>query len=335
MANKENQTIQSLDVIGIGNAIVDVLMHTTDSFIHSLSIKKGNMTLISESQAEEIYLSMKPSLQTSGGSAANTLAGISQLGGASGFIGRVKKDKLGDIFTKEIIATGTFFNTSPKSEGPATARCLILITPDAERTMCTYLGASSFLEPADLDFQVIKNTKVLYLEGYLFDSPAAKNAFYKASEIARTYEKKVALSLSDSFCVDRHRESFLDLIKNHVDIIFANESEIISLFKTNDLKEALTNLKENCDLAIITLGNKGSIIINKGNEIKIKAYSLGNLIDSTGAGDLYASGFLYGYINGKDLKTCGNIGAICAGHIVTQLGPRTNISLRQLIKKNL
>ena len=325
----------TIDVIGIGNAIVDVLAYTTDIFLESYSLNKGNMTLINESQAEKIYCQMGSSLETSGGSAANTLAGVAQLGGNCAFIGRVKNDKLGEIFTKEIIKTGTFFKTPPTIGGPSTARCLILVTPDAERTMCTYLGASVLLEPKDLDLSIIKKAKILYLEGYLFDNPTAKNAFYSAAKISKESNKKVALSLSDSFCVNRHREDFLDLLINHIDILFANESEIISLFKSSNLEEALFKIKGKCEIAIITCGAKGSIIISQDEELKINAYNLGKVIDTTGAGDLYASGFLYGYVNDKDLLNCGKIGSICASKIITQLGSRSEESLQELITQYL
>ena len=335
MKKQDKAKDDTLDVVGIGNAIVDVLVHTTEDFIKLKSLNKGNMTLINEDQANNVYSTMGKGLEASGGSAANTLAGITQLGGKGAFIGRVNDDELGKTFTREIRSTGTLFNTPPTTEGPSTARCLILVTPDAERTMCTYLGASTFLEPTDLDLNLIKNAKVLYLEGYLFDAPQAKEAFYAAAKIAKDEHKKVALSLSDSFCVDRHRESFLNLLNTYIDIIFANESEIISLAKTDNLSDAIKVIKNYCELIVITLGEKGSIILNKQKQSIIKPYKSGKVIDTTGAGDLYASGFLYGYIKEYDLIKCGNIGSICAGHIVTILGPKPKISLKDLVSKNL
>ena len=325
----------NIDVIGIGNAIVDVLAFTTDSFLESYSLNKGNMTLINETQAEEIYSKMLSSIETSGGSVANTLAGIAQLGGNTAFIGRVKNDNLGKSFTKDIINTGTIFNTPPVTAGPSTARCLILVTPDAERTMCTYLGASVLLESKDLDLSIIRDAKILYLEGYLFDNPTSKDAFYSAAKRSKEGNGKVALSLSDSFCVNRHREDFLDLINKHVDILFANENEIISLFKSSSLEDSLKEIKRKCDLSIITLGENGSIIISQENDFKINAFNLGKVIDSTGAGDLYASGFLYSYLNNKDLITCGRTGSICAGKIITQPGSRSEFSLKELIDQHL
>ena len=335
MIHNSQTSPTSLDVVGIGNAIVDILSYTTDLFLESNLLKKGNMTLINEAQAEKIYSSMGPSIESSGGSVANTLAGIAQLGGNTGFIGRVKNDKLGDIFTREIINSGTFFKPDPIIKGPSTARCLILVTPDAERTMCTYLGASVLIEPKDLDISIIKNAKILYLEGYLFDNESAKNTFYTASKVSKESNTKVALSLSDSFCVKRHRQDFLELINNHIDILFANESEIIALFESPNLEAALNELSGKCDLSAITCGENGSIILTKEDKFKINSYNLGKVIDTTGAGDLFASGFLYGYLNNKNLITCGKIGSICAGKIITQLGSRSQVPLKDLIKMHL
>ena len=324
-----------LDVIGIGNAIVDVLTKTDDSLIERLSLTKGSMNLIDENKAKDLYGIAKNRIQQSGGSVANSLACISQLGGKAAFIGRVRNDKLGEIFTEEISSTGTIFKTPPSTIGPSTARCLIFITPDTQRTMCTYLGASVLLEPSDLDLSAIKEAKILYLEGYLWDNPAAKNAFIKAAEIAKNTGTKVALSLSDSFCVDRHRESFIKLVENYVDILFANEDEIISLYETSNLSLAKEKLKTKCELAAITIGKNGSILISNGKEEAIDPYILGKAIDTTGAGDMYAGGFLKGLSDGLDPLTCGEIGSICAGHIVTQLGSRSNINLLNLIKSHL
>tara|TARA_Y100001968_G_scaffold95865_1_gene86034 strand:+ start:1457 stop:2473 length:1017 start_codon:yes stop_codon:yes gene_type:complete len=335
MKTISNKKSQLIDVIGIGNAIVDVLVYAKDSFIESNSLKKGNMCLINEEHAEKLYSQIIPNLETSGGSAANTLAGIAQLGGKSAFIGRVKNDNLGKIFTQEIRSSGSFFETSPTNEGPNTARCIIFVTPDAQRTMCTYLGASSYLEPDDLDFSLIRRSKVLYLEGYLFDSPPAKRAFIKASEISKLSGGEVALSLSDSFCVNRHREEFKNLIENYIDILFANESEIKSLYESSSLENAISRIKGCCKIAVITCGSNGSIIITKEKNININPYSLGEVIDTTGAGDLYASGFLYGYVKNKDLETSGSIGSICAGQIITQLGSRSETSLLEIVNKNI
>ncbi len=333
MTNKISES--SLDVIGIGNAIVDVLTTTDDDLLSRLSFEKGSMTLIDENKAKELYEIATNGIQKSGGSVANSLACISQLGGKAAFIGRVRDDKLGEIFTEEISKTGTIFKTPPSSIGPSTARCLIFVTPDAQRTMCTYLGASVLLEPKDLDLSAVKDAKILYLEGYLWDNQAAKNAFIKAAEIAKNADRKVALSLSDSFCVSRHRESFINLVENHIDILFANEEEITSLYNTSNLNLAIEKLKKKCELAAITLGENGSILISNSKEITIDPFILGRAIDTTGAGDLFAGGFLKGISDGLNPVISAKMGSICAGHIVTQLGSRSNIDLLNLINSNL
>ena len=333
MTNNTNNP--SLDIVGIGNAIVDVLTTTDDSVLERLSLNKGSMTLIDANKAKELYEITTNRIQRSGGSVANSLACIAQLGGKTAFIGRVKNDELGEIFTEEISTTGTIFKTPTSSVGPSTARCIIFITPDAQRTMCTYLGASVLLEPRDLDFSAVREAKILYLEGYLWDNPAAKDAFIKAAEIAKNAGRKVALSLSDSFCVNRHRESFVKLVKNHIDILFANEDEIKALYKTSSLNTAIEELKKTCDLAAITIGKKGSILISSGKEINIDPFIFGKAIDTTGAGDLYAGGFLKGLADGLKPEISARIGSICAGHIVTQLGSRSNTDLLNLISSHL
>ena len=333
MTNKNNDP--SIDIVGIGNAIVDVLTTIDDSLLERLSFEKGSMTLIDENKAKELYDLSPNKIQRSGGSVANSLACISQLGGKAAFIGRVRNDKLGEIFTKEISSTGTIFKTPPSSIGPSTARCLIFVTPDAQRTMCTYLGASIFLEPKDIDLSAVSEAKILYLEGYLWDNQAAKNAFIKAVEIAKKAGRRVALSLSDSFCVNRHRESFIKLVEDHIDILFANEDEIKALYESSSLKKALERLEKNCDLASITIGEKGSILISNGNRINIDPFIYGKAIDTTGAGDLYAGGFLKGLADGLEPELSAKIGSICAGQIVTQLGSRSNTDLLGLINSHL
>ena len=333
MKNKINES--SLDVVGIGNAIVDVLITTDDLLLERLLLNKGSMTLIDENKAKELYEISTNRNQRSGGSVANSLACISQLGGQAAFIGRVKDDKLGKIFTEEISSTGTIFETPPTSFGPSTARCLIFVTPDAQRTMCTFLGASVQLEPKDIDLSAVKEAKILYLEGYLWDNTDAKNAFIQAAEIAKNAGKKIALSLSDSFCVSRHRESFIKLVEDYIDILFANEDEITSLYKTSNLNLALEQLKNKCELAAITRGENGSILISNGKEINIDPFIIGKAIDTTGAGDLYAGGFLKGLSDNLNPVICAKMGSICAGQIVTQLGSRSNTDLLNLINSNL
>ncbi|MFM1812579.1 MAG: hypothetical protein RLZZ336_1517 [Cyanobacteriota bacterium] len=326
---------KSLDVVGIGNAIVDVLVRTDDDTIDNHQLTKGTMALIDEQQAEALYASLGPGLETSGGSAANTLAGIAQLGGRAGFIGRVRDDQLGAIFSHDIKAVGARYQTPPATSGPSTARCLILVTPDAQRTMCTYLGASVLLHPDDLDLEMVAQAKVLYLEGYLWDSDEAKAAFIAAAEVARAHGGEVALSLSDAFCVERHRDSFQELVDGHVDILFANEMEITSLYKANSFDEAAEQVRGRCKVAALTRSEQGSLILNGSGTHQIAPFQLGQLVDTTGAGDLYAAGFLHAYCQGQAIEACGRLGSLCAGQVVTQLGPRPQADLRALQAQHL
>ncbi len=320
----------NLDVVGIGNAIVDVLVQTDDNFLTAQNLEKGGMALIDEARAESLYQASGPGQETSGGSAANTLVGIAELGGRAGFIGRVRNDQLGRIFSHDIQAVGARFETPAATQGASTARCLIYVTPDAERTMCTFLGASTQLEPEDLDLSMVRDTKVLYLEGYLWDSPAAKRAFIAAAEACKASGGQVALSLSDGFCVDRHRDSFLDLVNGHVDVLFANEVEIKALYQTEDFETALAQVTGCCSVTAITRGAEGSVVLSGDQRWTIGIESLGALVDTTGAGDLYAGGFLHAYTQGESLQRCGELGALCAGQIVTQLGARSQVPLSDL-----
>ena len=326
---------KSYDVVGIGNAIVDVLVQADDDLIDNFELTKGTMALVDEAQAERLYASVGPGLETSGGSAANTLAGVAQLGGRAGFIGRVRNDQLGGIFTHDIRSVGARFDTPAATEGPSTARCLILVTPDAQRTMCTYLGASVGLDPADLDLEMVAQAKVLYLEGYLWDSDEAKAAFITAAEVARAHGGEVALSLSDAFCVERHRESFQELVDGHVDILFANEMEITALYKANSFEEAADQVRGRCKLAALTRSEQGSVVLNGAGTHSVAPFQLGPLLDTTGAGDLYAAGFLHAYTQGQSVDECGRLGSLCAGQVVTQLGPRPQGSLKQLVAQHL
>ena len=335
MSSSRFNSSAELDVVGIGNAIVDVLVQTEDSFLSSHGLQKGGMALIDETQAEALYQASGPGQETSGGSGANTMVGIAQLGGRTGFIGRVRNDQLGTIFSHDIRAVGARFETPAATSGATTARCLIYVTPDAERTMCTFLGASTQLEPEDLDLSMVKQTKVLYLEGYLWDSPAAKRAFIAGAEACRGAGGQVALSLSDGFCVDRHRESFLELVNGHVDVLFANEAEIKSLYETDDFDTALENVRGCCDVTAITRASQGSVVLSGDQRWDIGIFSLGDLVDTTGAGDLYAGGFLHAYTQGESLERCGELGALCAGQIVTQLGARSHVCLKALMGQHL
>ncbi len=328
-------TVKSLDVVGIGNAIVDVLVQSDDQFLLDHGLTKGTMALVDEGQAERLYASVGAGLETSGGSAANTLAGIAQLGGRAGFIGRVRDDQLGAIFSHDIRAVGTRFDTPAATSGPSTARCLILVTPDAQRTMCTYLGASVGLDPDDLDLELVAQAKVLYLEGYLWDGDAAKRAFIAAAEVARAHGGEVALSLSDAFCVERHRESFQELVDGHVDILFANEMEITALYETSSFEEALEQVRGRCRVAALTRSEQGSVVLAGSACHQIDPFSLGKLVDTTGAGDLYAAGFLHAWTQGHPPERCGQLGSLCAGQVVTQLGPRPQADLRDLMARHL
>ncbi len=326
---------KSFDVVGIGTATVDVLGTSGDAFLDNHGLTKGTMALVDESQAERLYASVGPGLETSGGSAANTLAGLAQLGGRAAFIGRVRDDQLGAIFAHDIRSVGAHFETPAATDGPSTARCLILVTPDAQRTMCTYLGASVNLHPADLDLDLVRQAKVLYLEGYLWDSDEAKQAFLSAARVMRESGGEVALSLSDAFCVDRHRQSFQELVDGHVDILFANEMEITSLYEANTFEEAVDHVRGRCKVAALTRSAEGSLVLRGDQTVTIAPYQLGDLVDTTGAGDLYAAGFLYGHTRGESLERCGRLGSLCAGKVVTQLGPRPQGSLAELVAQHL
>ncbi len=324
-----------LDVVGIGNAIVDVLSHSDEAFLASHGLNKGTMTLIDTDRAEALYAAMGPGVEVSGGSAANTMAALASLGGAGGFIGKVRDDQLGGIFAHDMRAGGTVFRAAPASEGPPTARCLIFVTPDAQRTMATFLGVSVQFAPADLDLELVKAGKVTYLEGYLWDAEPAKKAFLEAAKAAHTAGRKVALSLSDPFCVERHRGAFRQLIEGHVDILFANEAEIVSLYQTDSFDAALQRARGHCEVVALTRSENGSIIL-QGEEVHVvDAITLGEVVDTTGAGDAYAAGFLYGYTRGHGLHDCGRLGSLCAGEAISHMGPRPERPLKRLAAEKL
>ena len=324
---------KEIDLIGIGNAIVDILSNVQDEFLKSNNLLKGSMNLIGIEDSKKILDKCNIIKKISGGSSANTVVSLAKLGNKVEFIGRVKDDTYGTFFSNDIKKSGTIFNSKPIESNASSAHSIILITPDAQRTMCTYLGASVEFEKSNLNCESIRKSKYLYLEGYLWDSDLAKEAFIKAAKTAKGSNTKIVLTLSDSFCVDRHRESFVDLIKDYVDILFCNEEELKSLFQEEDLSHCQKNIQLLCELSLITLGAKGSLIINKNYIEKIKPFNLGKVIDTTGAGDIYASGFLHGLINNLPLTQCGEIGSICAGHIITQIGSRSNEDLKELVNK--
>ncbi len=330
-------TAAQYDVVGIGNAIVDVIARADDAFLAAKKLAKGAMTLIDEKQADALYAAMGPGTESSGGSAGNTMAGIASLGGKGAYIGKVRNDQLGQVFAHDMRSIGVSFDSKPATDGPSTARCLILVTPDAQRTMNTYLGACVNLGPADVDEAVVKAARVTYLEGYLWDPPQAKEAFVKAAKIAHAAGRKVSLSLSDAFCVDRHRESFRDLVANHVDILFANESEIKSLYEVEGFDAALQAVRGSCEIACLTRSEKGSIIV-AGEEVHvIDAERVGGagVVDTTGAGDLYASGFLYGWTHGYGLARAGRIASVAAAEAISHVGARPQTNLKALVKQKL
>ena len=323
------------DVLGLGDAIVDVISRADDDFLIAQGLRKGGMTLIDEARAEQLFKAMGQATIISGGSAANTIIGLASLGGEGAFIGKVKADELGALFAHDIRAAKVRFSTAPAADGAASARCLIVVTPDGQRTMSTYLGACQGLTEADVDEDLVKDSAVIYLEGYLWDPPAAKAAFVKASKIARAAGREVALSLSDSFCVDRYRDEFLGLIRSGaVQIIFANESELHSLYQTSDFDTALAQLQAENILGVVTRSEHGCVIA-KGNEVlTAPAFAVEEVVDTTGAGDLFAAGFLAGYTKARDLVTCAKLGALAAAEIIQNIGARPQKDLAQLAEQN-
>jgi sugar/nucleoside kinase (ribokinase family) len=321
------------DVLGIGNAIVDVLARTDDDFLARQKMRKGAMQLIDESQAARIYDAMGPAVEVSGGSAANTIVGAASLGARTAFVGKVKDDELGRVFAHDIRAAGVAFTTPPASAGPSTARCYVLVTPDGERTMNTFLGAAQDLHPNDIDADAIAAAQIVYLEGYLWDPPRAKEAFLKAAKIAHDAERDVALTLSDAFCVDRYRAEFLDLIRNGtVDLVFANERELHSLYETADFDTALKALRNDARLAVVTRSEKGCLVVSREGTDAVPANPIDRLVDATGAGDLFAAGFLVGLSRGADNRTAARLGALAAAEVIQHLGARPETSLKDLAR---
>jgi sugar/nucleoside kinase (ribokinase family) len=323
------------DVLGIGNAIVDVIARAEDDFLLKQGMNKGGMTLIDEARAQAIYAAMGSAVEVSGGSAANTIVGLSSLGGRGAFVGRVRNDDLGRAFSHDIRASGVTFTTPPASSGPSTGRCYVLVTPDGERTMNTYLGAAQDLHPADIDEGMIGSSAIVYLEGYLWDPKNAKDAFLKAAKIAHQAERKVALTLSDAFCVDRWRDEFLQLMRSGtVDLIFANEAELHSLYETSDFDTAIKALRGDIDVAVVTRSEKGCLVLGPDGIEAVPAFPVERVVDTTGAGDLFAAGFLSGLARGADDRTCGRLGALAAGEVIQHIGARPEVSLKDLARDN-
>ncbi len=319
------------DVVGIGNALVDVLSQEDDAFLDRLGMAKGSMTLIDTDRAEEIYSSMSHTTEASGGSAANTLSGVASFGGRAAYIGRVKDDGLGKAFSHDLNSLGVHFSSVKATDGDPTGRCMIIVTPDGERTLNTYLGASATLCAEHLDLDLVASGKVTFLEGYLFDRPEAKDAFRVAAEHAHGAGRKVSLTLSDSFCVERHRDDFLELVEDGVDILFANEDEICRLYGVETFDEGVEAVRGVCEIAAVTRGRDGSVVVTADELVNVEAHQVPKRVDTTGAGDLYAAGFLYGWTSGRTLAECGRLGSISAAAVIGHIGPRPGASLAQIV----
>jgi sugar/nucleoside kinase (ribokinase family) len=319
------------DVLGIGNAIVDVIARTEDKFLVDHAMTKGSMALIDEERATRIYAAMGPAVEISGGSAANTVVGLASFGGRAAFVGKVRDDALGDVFAHDIRAAGVAFDTPPAFEGPSTARCYVLVTPDGERTMNTFLGAAQDLHPNDIDDAAVAATAITYLEGYLWDPKHAKSAFLKAAKIAHGAGRQVALTLSDAFCVDRWRDEFLGLARSGtVDILFANAAELHSLYQTADFDTAIAEIRKDARLAVITRSADGCLVASPERVVAVPANPVDKVIDTTGAGDLFAAGFLYGLAREADHEGCARLGALAASEVIQHLGARPETSLEDL-----
>jgi sugar/nucleoside kinase (ribokinase family) len=321
-----------LDVLAVGNALVDVLSHESDEFVREHALERGAMTLVDAERAEALYAAMGPATEVSGGTAANTAAGLASFGASVGFVGRVRDDQLGEVFAHDIRASGVEFDTAPARDGAPTGRCLIVVTPDAQRTMSTFLGAASQLGPEDIDADAVGGATITYLEGYLFDQPEAKDAFREAARLAHDAGNRVALTLSDSFCVDRHRADFLDLVEHGVDVLFANEDEICALYEVDEFDAALPHVRGHCEIAALTRSEKGSVVVTGEAVHVVGIHPVAEVVDTTGAGDQYAAGFLHGLTDGKDLETCGRLGALAAAEVISHLGARPETSLADLAR---
>ncbi len=324
-------TSAAFDVLGIGNAIVDVIARADDRFLSKHDLTKGSMMLIDEARADALYAAMGSGIEVSGGSCGNTMAGIASFGGKGAYIGKVRNDQLGQVFGHDLRAIGVSFETPAATSGPATARCLISVTPDAQRTMSTYLGACTGLGPADIDTRLVASAQVTYVEGYLWDAPEAKKAVLKAFDAAHAAGRKVSITLSDSFCVGRYRAEFRDLIRNQVDILFGNESEITSLYEVNSFEEALEMARKEAKIAALTRSEQGSVVIKGSETYAVPAAPVAKVVDTTGAGDLYAAGFLFGFTHGKSLAECARLGGIAAAEIISHVGARPETPLKGLM----
>ncbi len=322
------------DVLGIGNAIVDVLARTEEDFLVRNELVKGSMRLIDTAEAERLYGAMGAAIETSGGCAGNTVSGVASFGGSAAFIGKVADDQLGAIYRHDMHGTGIAFDTPVLDGATPTARSMILITPDGERTMNTYLGAAHELSPQDIDRDTVAAAAITYLEGYLWDPPPAKEAFRRATQYAHAAGRRVSLTLSDSFCVDRFRDEFLGLIRDgSIDILFANQAEMHALYETSDFDTAVAALRRDCRLAAVTLGAEGALVVTPDGVQKVPATPVETVVDTTGAGDLFAAGFLFGEARGMAHGDCARLGALAAAEVIGHVGPRPATSLRGLAEQ--
>jgi sugar/nucleoside kinase (ribokinase family) len=317
-------------VVGIGNALVDVIAHHTDQFVADQALVKGSMTLIEAERALSLHAALSAPIEMSGGSAANTMCGVASFGGRAAYIGKVAPDGLGEAFRHDLHAEGVAFPNPPSRATVPTGRCLIVVTPDAQRTMNTFLGVSSLLGPEDVGTEVVASGQVVYMEGYLYDKPEAKAAYRKAAGVAHRAGRKVSLTLSDSFCVDRHRDDFRALVRDEVDLLFSNDDELRALYEVDSLDDAVARVREDCELAMVTVGAEGSLVVTADDVVKVKAEPVSQVVDTTGAGDLYAAGFLYGYTNGAELAECGRLGSVAAAEVISHVGARPLVPLQRL-----
>jgi len=325
-----SETAPTLDVVALGHPLVDVLSHETDDVVARTKVERGAMTMVDAARSDEIYAQLGPAQETSGGSAANTAAGVASFGGRAAFIGRIADDTFGRVFSHDLNSIGVEFDVIPATDGSPTGRCLVIVGADAERTMCTYLGAGAEIDPRDVDEARIASAAVTYLEGYLWDEAKAKDAIRRASSAARDAGRMVALTLSDPFCVERHRDEFRALVETDVDVLFANEHEITMLYEIDDFDEAARRAADVVEIAALTCGPEGSVVVGRGERHDISAEPVAQLVDTTGAGDLYAAGFLFGLTHGRDLATCGHLASIAAAEVISHLGARPEVSLAGL-----
>jgi sugar/nucleoside kinase (ribokinase family) len=335
MTDATSTAAPTRDVVAIGSAIVDVLAQVPEDFLTTQDLAKGSMALVDLARSDALYDAMPSGLEASGGSAANTAAGVGSLGGTVGFVGKVRDDQLGKVFAHDIRAIGVDYVTTPAIEGAATARCLVLVTPDAQRTMCTYLGAAATLEPSDVDPAFVASAEVVYAEGYLWDAPSAKAALARAFDAAHAAGRRTAFTLSDGFCVDRFRDEFIELIDERVDIVFANEVEICSLFEVDDFEAAVDRARVHPGTWAVTRSEKGSVVLAEGERFEVPAQPVDELVDTTGAGDLYAAGFLFGLVRGRSLTDCARIGSIAAAEVISHVGARPLVPLTTLLPADL